>query len=184
MNYFNSTEIDPASTNITVPTAASSSSSSSSSTTTTTVINPVNKDLSDWRNIQLGQAPTLFDPFWMQTTVNAWHTPTTPVYPSTYNIPLPAASSSTRSFPWTNSTSNQPWSTPTFPTGPSLTNFNVQHHFPSPDLLPNVIDLTTNPPANFNTPIRFDLSIVRRSHKRSSHDKSMVIHRLHTTQHA
>jgi hypothetical protein len=119
--------------------------------TTSTVVSQQAKDLSDWRNIQLGATPTLFDQFWMPTTVNPWTPPNTPVYSSSQNP-----------YPWTNSNNNPPWSIPTYPIGTTnpglpIINFNSpQQNFIHPDTTNNVIDLTTNTTVNPSTPIRFE----------------------------
>jgi hypothetical protein len=111
--------------------------------TTSVVVNQQNKDLSDWRNIQLGTTPTIFDRFWMPTTVNPW---TTPIYPSPYNQQIPST------YQWTNSNNNQSWPMTNFPTntGLPLINFN------STDTTNDIIDLTINNTVNPSTPIRLD----------------------------
>lgn len=95
--------------------------------TTSIVGNQQNKDLSDWRNIQLGATPTIFDRFWMPTTVNPW---TTPNYPSPYNQ-------------WANSIPMTP-----FPMNTGLPMINPT------DTTNDIIDLTTNNTVNPSTPIR------------------------------
>jgi hypothetical protein len=120
------------------------------STTTSVVVNQQTKDLSDWRNIQLGATPPMFDRFWMPTTVNPWTTPNTPLYPSPYNqTPSP--------YQWTNSNNNPSWPMTTFPTNPPLPmmNFNSpQQNFIPTDTTNDVIDLTINNTVNPSTPIR------------------------------
>jgi hypothetical protein len=104
--------------------------------TTSTVGNQQIKDLSDWRNIQLGTTPTILDRFWMPTTVNPWTT--TPNTPSTY--------------PWTNSNNNNNQSWPMTPFPNPLMNFNsppLQNFLPT-DPTNDIIDLTINA----STPVR------------------------------
>ncbi len=116
--------------------------------TTSVVVNQQNKDLSDWRNIQLETTPTMFDRLWMPTTVNPWLTPNTPIYPSPYNQQIPST------YQWTNSNNNQSWPMPNFPVNPGLPliNFNSpQQNFLQTDTTNDIIDLTINP----STPIRF-----------------------------
>lgn len=112
--------------------------------------NPPNqptKDLSDWRNIQLGTTPpTILDRLWMPpTTVNPWPTPPTPIYP--YNQPT---------YPWTNSTNNQSWSPTPFAINPGLPLMNYHspplQEFNPTDANNEIIDLT------INTPIRLEFS--------------------------
>ena len=133
MSFSNSTEGDPL-----VNHGSTAAAAATAGAATSVVVNPQTKDLSDWRNIQLGQTPPFFDPFWPATTVNPWNTPPTPVVcPSMYN-------------PWTST--NQPWLMPAFHLGSSLANMNsLQNNFlqqppppPPPPASNNVIDLTTN----------------------------------------
>ena len=99
--------------------------------TTAQVGNQPMKDLSDWRNIQLGTPTPILDRYWMPTTVNPWTTPNTP---STYN---------------------QSWPMTLFPTNPGypLMNFNspptLQNLTPA-DPTNDIIDLTINA----STPVR------------------------------
>ena len=58
------------------------------------------KDLSDWRNIQLGTSPNLFEPFWF---------PQAPIVPWNHSIYPPT---SQHPYPWTNPNSHQPWKMP------------------------------------------------------------------------
>ncbi|CAF1668988.1 unnamed protein product, partial [Adineta ricciae] len=79
------------------------------------------KDLSDWRNIQLGTTATFLDPFWLPQTPatsisNPWAAPTTTIYPSSSHNP----------YPWGHSNTNAPWKLPIGPPQ-SFTHFN-QHH--------------------------------------------------------
>ncbi|CAF3685354.1 unnamed protein product [Rotaria socialis] len=124
-------------------------------TTTTanlsTVVNQQSKDLSDWRNIQLGTASTIFDRLWMPTTMNSWTTPNTPVYPSPYN------QQTTSTYPWTTSINNQSWPMTTFPTNTTLPFINFdspQQSFTPSDTTNDIIDLTTNTTVNLSTPVR------------------------------
>jgi hypothetical protein len=122
--------------------------------TTSVVVNQQTKDLSDWRNIQLGTTPTILDRFWMPTTVNPWTIPNTPIYPSPYNQPIPST------YQWTNTNNNQPWPMTPFPTNPTLPllNFNsppLQNFIPT-DPTNDIIDLTINP----STPIRFECNLI------------------------
>jgi hypothetical protein len=107
--------------------------------TTSVAVNQQNKDLSDWRNIQLGVTPTIFDRLWMPTTVNPWTTPNTPIYPSPYNQQIPSP------YQWTNFPTN---------TGLPLINFNSPHH--PTDTTNDIIDLTINNTVNPSTPIRLN----------------------------
>ncbi|CAF3958028.1 unnamed protein product [Rotaria sordida] len=122
-------------------------------TTTTTIVNQQTKDLSDWRNIQLGTASTLFDRIWMPATMNSWTTSNTPIYPSSYN------QQTTSTYPWTNSTNNQSWPITTYSTNTTTTlpfiNFDSpQQNFIPSDTTNDVIDLTTNNTVNSSPPIR------------------------------
>ena len=117
--------------------------STSNLPTTSVVANQQTKDLSDWRNIQLGTTPTILDRFWTPTTVNPWTATNTPLYPhpSTYQ--------------WTNVNNNQSWPLTPFPTNPGLPlmNFNsppLQNFLPT-ETTNDIIDLTINT----STPIRF-----------------------------
>ena len=107
--------------------------------------NQPTKDLSDWRNIQLGTTPpTILDRLWMPpTTVNPWATPPTPLYP--YNQPT---------YPWTNSTGNQSWSP--INSGLPLMNYHSPplQEFNPADPNNEIIDLTINT----STPIRLELA--------------------------
>ncbi|CAF0773983.1 unnamed protein product [Adineta steineri] len=104
------------------------------------------KDLSDWRNIQLGTSSTFFDPFWLpQTPItplsNSWSIPNNTVYPSSsssYNQIL----SSQHPYQWTNSNNNPPWKIP-LETRQAFVNINQQNP------MNNINDLTTNPIRNF-----------------------------------
>jgi hypothetical protein len=119
--------------------------------TTSVVVNQQTKDLSDWRNIQLGTTPTIFDRFWMPTTVNPWTTHNTPIYPSPYNQQIPST------YQWTNSNNNQSWPMTNFPvnTGLPIMNFNSpQQNFIPTDTTNDIIDLTINNTVNPSTPIR------------------------------
>jgi len=139
MNYLDFNEIDQTSN---IP-------STNIQTTATSVVNQQAKDLSDWRNIQLGTTPTSFERFWMPTTVNPW---TPPIYPSPYNQQTPST------YPWMNSNNNQSWPMTTFQTNTPLPliNFNSpQQNFTHTDMTNDVIDLTTNNTVNPSTPIRF-----------------------------
>lgn len=73
MNYFDFNDEINGTTNI------------PSTTTTTMLGNQQNKDLSDWRNIQVGTTPPMFDRYWMPTTVNPY---TPPNYQWTNSIPM------------------------------------------------------------------------------------------------
>jgi len=125
-------------------------------TTTSAVVNQQqSKDLSDWRNIQLGATSTLFDPFWLpQTPVtplsNPWTASNHTVYPSPYN--QLSSSSQHPPYQWTNPNNSQPWKMPTFPIGTTQSFVNYNH----PDTMNNMPDLTTNTIVNPSTPIRFD----------------------------
>jgi hypothetical protein len=89
------------------------------------------KDLSDWRNIQLGTTSTIFDPFWLpQTPVTPWTASNQTVYPSYY--------------PWANRNDNQPWRMPAYPIGTTQSFVNFNH--------PDTMNLPTNPP----NPMGFD----------------------------
>ena len=118
-------------------------------TSSSNVVNQTNKDLSDWRNIQLGSTPpTMLDRLWMPTTVNPWPTPSTPLYP--YNQ---------TTYPWTNLTQNQPWSSTPFAINSTLplVNYNSPplQDFNPIDANNDVIDLTINHPP---TPVRLVFS--------------------------
>lgn len=112
------------------------------------------RDLSDWRNIQLGASSTFFDPFWLP------HTPVTPlsspwaasnntVYPSPYN---PSLNSSQPLYPSANPNNNQPWKMPAFPIGKTQPFVNFNHS----NVINNATDMPTNAIINPSTPIRFD----------------------------
>lgn len=114
-------------------------------TSTSAVVNQQqqSKDLSDWRNIQVGSTSTLFDPFWLPPTPvtplsNPWTASNHTVYPSPSSHP----------YQWTNPTNNQSWKIPTFPLGTTQSFVNFNH----PDTMNNINDLTVNP----STPIRFE----------------------------
>jgi hypothetical protein len=129
-------------------------------TTTSTVVSQQQqqqqaKDLSDWRNIQLGTTSTFLDPFWLPPTPitplsNPWTTPNNTVYPSPYNQ-FPS-SSSQHPYQWTNPSNIPTWNIPAFPlrTPQAFVNFNQQ------DTMNNINDLTTNTIVNPSAPIRFD----------------------------
>jgi hypothetical protein len=126
-------------------------------TSTSTVVNQQqSKDLSDWRNIQLGTTSTLFDPLWLpQTPITPLSNPWTTsnhhtVYPSPYN--QLSSSSHQHPYQWTNPNNNPPWKIPTFPIGPTQSFVNFNH----PDTMNNMTDLATNTIVNPSTPIRFD----------------------------
>jgi hypothetical protein len=124
-------------------------------TTTSAVVNQQQpqqqpKDLSDWRNIQLGTPSAVFEPFWLPPTPvtplsNPWTASNNPVYPSPYNQ---VSSSSQYPYQWTNPNNNQPWKMPTFPIGPPQSFMNFNH----PDA-----DFPTNTIVNPSAPIRFVL---------------------------
>lgn len=139
MDYLDFNEIDH-SLNISSANTQTTATTTSTSTTTTSV-NQQAKDLSDWRNIQLGTTPTMFDRFWIPTTVNPWPTSNPPIYPSLYN----QQASST--YPWMNLNTNPTWPTTTLP----MNNFSS----PQPNLVNEVIDLTTNHTVNPSTTIRY-----------------------------
>lgn len=102
------------------------------------------KDLSDWRNIQVGGTSPMFDPFWLpQTPVTPWTTSNQTVYPSPYH---PVSSSSTHPYQWTHPNYNAPWKFPDRPTQ-SFGNFN------HPETM-------NNPTVNPTTTIRFDPTIL------------------------
>ncbi|CAF3332640.1 unnamed protein product [Rotaria socialis] len=111
------------------------------------------KDLSDWRNIQLGASSTLFDPFWLpQTPVtplsSPWAASNNTLYPSPYNQ---LSSSSQHLYPSTNpNNNNQPWKIPAFP----IEKTQSFGHFNHPILVNNVTDMPTNATVNPSTPIR------------------------------
>ncbi|UJR37235.1 hypothetical protein I4U23_029944 [Adineta vaga] len=134
-NTRNSTTMQPL-----VPLSAAASSSSTTATNTSTIVHQQpsqqqTKDLSDWRNIQLGTTSTLLDPFWLpQTTItplsNPWTTPNNTIYPSSYTQirPTPSLSSSQNPYPWSHpNINNPPWRLPTGPTQ-SFNHFNP--HYP------------------------------------------------------
>jgi len=123
--------------------------------TSATVVNPQqSKDLSDWRNIQVANTSTFFDPLWLPQTPpvtslsNPWTTSNHTIYPSPYN--QSPSSSSQHPYQWTTSNNNQSWKIPTFPQ--SFVNFN------HPDTMNNVPNLTANTIVNPSTPIRFNKS--------------------------
>ncbi|CAF4148001.1 unnamed protein product [Rotaria magnacalcarata] len=111
------------------------------------------KDLSDWRNIQLGASSTLFDPFWLpQTPVtplsSPWTASNNTLYPSPYNQ---LSSSSQHLYPSANpNNNNQPWKIPAFPIEKTQAFVNFNH----PTLMNNVTDMPTNAIVNPSTPIR------------------------------
>ncbi|CAF3065416.1 unnamed protein product [Rotaria sp. Silwood2] len=112
------------------------------------------KDLSDWRNIQLGATSTLFDPFWLpQTPVtplsNPWTMSNNTVYPSPYNQ-LSSTSQQRYQSTNANNNNNQPWKMPTFPIGKTQSFVNFNH----PNMMNNIIDITANTIVNPSTPIR------------------------------
>jgi hypothetical protein len=121
-------------------------------TTATAGVHQQPKDLSDWRNIQLGATPSPnFDPFWLPPTPvtplsNPWTMPNNPMYPSPYNQVSPP-SSSQYPYQWTNPNNHPPWKIPTFPIGPPPPFVNYNH----PDA-----DFTKNTVVNPSAPIRFD----------------------------
>jgi len=112
-------------------------------TTTSAVVNqPQSRDLSDWRNIQVRGASTVFDPFWLpQTPVTPWTPSNHTIYPSPYN-PIPSSSSSPHPYQWTKPNMNPPWK---FPIGPTQSFVDINR----PDIMNNT---TVNPPNS----IRFD----------------------------
>ena len=146
MNYLDLHGVDPPTPNISSGTTPTTTTAAAA--TATTSVNQQAKDLSDWRNIQLGTTPTMFERFWMPTTVNPWPTPTTPAYPSLYNPATPSA------YPWVNSNNNnQSWPGTTYAANAALPMMNFNS--PQTTLANDVIDLTTNNAVNPSTPIRF-----------------------------
>ncbi|CAF1185379.1 unnamed protein product [Adineta ricciae] len=141
MNYLDFNEIDHSLNISSANTQTTTTTTTSTSTSTTAAsVNQQAKDLSDWRNIQLGTTPTMFDRFWIPTTVNPWPTSTPSMYPSVYT----QQASST--YPWMNLNTNPSWPTTTIP----INNFSS----PQPTLANEVIDLTTNHTVNPSTTIR------------------------------
>lgn len=125
------------------------SQTSTSTTNSSTTVNQPIKDFSDWRNIQLGTASTIFDQLWMPTTMNSW---TTPMYPT------PFSTQTTSTYPWTNLTNNQSWPTSLFPTNPTLPFINFdssQTNLTPSDTTNDIIDLTTTNTVHSSTFNRF-----------------------------
>lgn len=115
---------------------------------TTTMINNTpavvnqqqSRDLSDWRNIQVGGTSPMFDPFWLpQTPVTPWTASNHTVYPSPYH---PVSSSSPHPYQWTQPNYNPPWKYPPRPTQ----SFGNRNH---PETM-------NNPTVNPTTTIRLD----------------------------
>ncbi|UJR08976.1 hypothetical protein I4U23_013226 [Adineta vaga] len=137
MNYLDFNELDHS---LNISSANTQTTTTTTTSATATSVNQQAKDLSDWRNIQLGATPTMFDRIWMPTTVNPWPTTTTPIYPSLYNQQTPPT------YPWISLNNNQSWPMTTLP----MMNFNS----PQQTITNDVIDLTTNNTVNPSTPIR------------------------------
>ena len=158
MNFFNVNDDINHSSNIpltniqtTRTTAAATTTTTSSSSSSSVVVNQESKDLSDWRNIQLGGTSTIFDPYYMPTTMHSWTTPNTPIYPSPYDL------QSTSAYPWIHP-NNQSWPITTFGTNTGLSFMNCdasQQNFFHSDTNNDIIDLTTNNTVNTMTPVRF-----------------------------
>lgn len=113
------------------------------------------KDLSDWRNIQLGATSTLFDPLWLpQTPVtplsSSWNTSNNTPYPSPYNQ---SSSFQQHLYPSIHPNNhNQPWKMPAFPIGKVPSYLNFTHS----NMMNHITDKTANPIVNPSTPIRFE----------------------------
>ena len=144
MNYFNFNDDINHSSNIPL--------TNIQTTTSAAVVNQESRDLSDWRNIQLGGTSTIFDPYYMPTTMHSWTASNTPMYTSPYDL------QPTTTYPWTNLNYNQSWPITTCGTNTGLSFMSCdtsKQSFIHPDTNNDIIDLTTTNTVNTMTPVRF-----------------------------